>query len=202
MRSISFQIVRYSQYVSRVLHTGVSSRQKNKLAILEHLFCVVNDFLHRSGSTYWITYGTLLGHVRDRALMPHDQDIDFALPVREYDGIIGSARRLPVGFSLHDSSRYHNGPKLYISYKGYDADLYFFRDAGENLQSCERDKNNSRYMLPVDRHLILPVRPAIFLGHETFVPAQADQYLSFVYGYTGADAKFNRVTHFWEKTPV
>lgn len=62
-------------------------------------------FLQRHGIQFWIDQGTLLGIVRDDALLPWDKDIDISVWPEEFDRIVRlrpELRRMGYYFELHE----------------------------------------------------------------------------------------------------
>jgi hypothetical protein len=167
-----------------------------KTAALETLFRTVNSHLRQLDCGHLIVYGTLLGWHRLGRLLPHDCDVDFGAPLASYPKIRASAAALPRDFTLYDTSHRHHGPKLYIEYRGWEADLYFFREEGDRLRSTEKSANPGETS-PFPREWFFPRQPATFLGEATFVPAQPLAYLEHVYRYLGPDAERDPVTRYF-----
>lgn len=170
-------------------------------AELEGVYRATNRLLADLGVEYWLAYGTLLGYHREGGLIAGDWDIDFGAPEREYSRIWAARAALPPGFRMYDTSHRHHGPKLYVERRGWEADIYFYREAGGRLQSCER----SRYLnevTPVPRELVYPLRATTFLGEPTTVPRDAEACLVHTYRYIGADAVRDPLTGYWRRREV
>jgi hypothetical protein len=165
-------------------------------AALATLFRGVNQHLLTLGGDYWIVYGTLLGWHREGRILPHDYDVDFGAPVARYREILNSAHLLPEGFTLHDTSHRHHGPKLYIEYHGWEADIYFYTEKDHHLRSTEKSLNPGD-TIPFPREYFYPPTPARLLGQPTFVPAQPVAYLEHIYRYLGPDAIRDPVTRYF-----
>lgn len=191
---------RSSRLVARHLRYGRASLTSRaspaRTAALTALFRGVNAHLRARGVEYALAYGTLLGWHRERRLLPHDRDVDFAAPLAAYPAIRDSGAALPPGFALHDTSHRHHGPKLYVSHRGWEADIYFLREEDGWLRSTERSLNPGE-TTPFPRDFFFPVQPAEFLGEPTFVPAQPVALLTHHYRYLGADAVRDPATRYF-----
>lgn len=58
--------------------------RKVQLADAE-LLRIVTDILSKHNLSYWLDYGTLLGAVRHKGFIPWDDDLDIAMPRKDYD---------------------------------------------------------------------------------------------------------------------
>lgn len=163
---------------------------------LATLFCTVNAWLRESGVDHWICYGTLLGWWREGRILSHDRDVDFAAPAEAYATLKAAAARLPRGFKLHDTSHKHGGPKLYISWRGWEADIYFLVSENGTLHAI-LDSPNPGDTLPFPRDWFYPARTVDFMGEPTAIPPQPESYLKHTYGYTGPDAELDPVTRYY-----
>jgi|LauGreDrversion4_1035100.scaffolds.fasta_scaffold04952_3 hypothetical protein len=172
------------------------SGRRSKSEALVTLFRTVNAWLRESGAEHWICYGTLLGFWREGRILMHDRDVDFAAPTTAYETLKAAAARLPPGFTLHDTSHRHNGPKLYISYRGWEADIYFMIEEHGRLHAILTSPNPGD-TAPFPREWFYPARTADFLGTPTQVPPEPELYLKHTYGYTGADAELDPVTRYY-----
>lgn len=168
--------------------------RRNRLPALRELFCSTNAVLRDLGVDYWLAYGTLLGYHREGAILAHDRDVDFGLPEEAYP-IVRQAR-FPPSFRLYDTSFKHDGPKLYVEHRGWEADLYFYRTFASVLKSGERSRNQGD-RAPLPRKAIFPLQEVTFLGQSTRIPADPEQVLRIAYGYLGPDAVRDRATGYF-----
>jgi hypothetical protein len=167
-----------------------------KRRALEVLFRESNLFLRNLGVDYWLVFGTLLGYFREGGIIRHDYDIDFGAHESEYERIWKNRHRLPKGFRLYDTSYKHPGPKLYISYQGWEADIYFFEDMSSTFR-CFLASDYQGEVGPFPKNYIYPLKKALFLGESTFVPNLPKPYLTHMYGYLGKDAVQDKITGYW-----
>jgi len=172
------------------------SGRRARANALETLFRGVNAWLRETGVDHWIYFGTLLGWWREGRILAHDRDVDFAVPFATYDQVKAAAARLPRGFTLHDTSHRHGGPKLYISYRGWEADLYFLVEQEGRLHPI-LNSTLPGDTAPFPREWFYPARDAVFLGVVTRVPPEPESYLKNTYGYTGPDAELDPVTRYY-----
>lgn len=181
---------RMGRLVGRHLRYGRASfrpvSSPAKTEALRTLFVVTNDLLQRSGVPYALAYGTLLGWFRNGRLLAHDLDVDFGAPVEGFSAVWAARRFLPEGFTMHDTSARHFGPKLYVSFRGWEADIYFFADDGREMHSLERSRNPGD-VAPFPRDYFYPLQRAQMEGQPTQVPARPEALLTHVYRYLGED---------------
>jgi hypothetical protein len=163
---------------------------------LEAVYRATNSFLARLGVEYWLVYGTLLGYHREGRLLEGDRDVDFGAHEREYARIWQARDLLLPGCRMYDTSHKHHGPKLYVVHRGWEADIYFYRDEGGRLQSWEKSRNPGD-MAPFPREFVYPLRAVTFLDEPTRVPHYAEAYLVHTYGYIGRDAVRDPKTGYW-----
>ncbi len=182
-------------------HSRLLGRQRQQAAIqarLTEVYSVTNRFLYNLQLEYWLVYGTLLGYYRTGEIIAGDRDVDFGVHERHYAQVWAARVALPPGFRMFDTSYNHYGPKLYVEHRGWEADIYFYKDANDQLQSYEKS-NNLGDMQPFPRSVVYPRRPATFLGEATYIPQDAHAYLVHTYGYIGSDAVKDRKTGYWRK---
>ena len=186
-------LVRHARYGPASFSAQASAA---KTAGLTEIFRGVNTHLRGLGVDYALAYGTLLGWHRCGGLLPHDGDVDFAAPVESFPVIWNSRATLPRGFTLHDTSHQHGGPKLYVSHDGWEADIYFYAETAGLLLPFVHSTDPGD-AVPFPRNYYFPRQPAVFLGEPTFVPAQPAALLTHLYRYIGPDAERDPVTRYF-----
>lgn len=195
-RFISYQLRRVKEYTQRYVHTRMNrSGMRNK--ILWELFELSNEFLKNLDIDYWVNYGTLLGFYREQDIITHDLDIDLGCDEEFYSFILENQDKLPPELKLYDTSFKHLGPKLYLSYKGFDADIYFYRTGVHQLHSYEKT-NWDNYKAPIPEGHVFPTQKLTIKGIETRIPAKPEEYLRTIYGSLEKDAVRNPNTGYWE----
>ena len=71
----------------------ISSMMKRAWAAQMEVFQVVSDICNRNGIRYFADFGTLLGAVRHKGMIPWDDDIDVMLPRKDFDKMIEVIKR-------------------------------------------------------------------------------------------------------------
>lgn len=165
--------------------------------ILWNLFELSNQFLQDTKVDYWVNFGTLLGFHRENGIIGHDIDIDFGCHEKDYDLILSEAEKLHPELSMHDTTHRHHGPKLYIAYKGFGADIYFYKEEQDQLYSHEKT-HWENYNAPVAKELVFPVQEYEIRGIPTKIPVKTELYLKSIYGNLEKDAVRNQKTGYWE----
>lgn len=173
------------------------NKEELRKKILWELFVMVNTFLNDLEVDYWVNYGTLLGFYRGEGIISHDIDIDFGCEEKFYSYIWENRDKLDPVLKMYDTTKRNNGPKLYISYKGFDADIYFYRPENGKLQSFEKT-NWENFKTPIPSDLVFPTTKMEVNGVKTKAPGNTKEYLSFIYGNLAPDAKRNPKTGYWE----
>ncbi len=186
-------LLRHLRHADALWSESGRRRREERLVIL---YRTVNTWLRESGVDHWLCYGTLLGWWREGRILAHDRDVDFAAPVAAYETLKAAAPRLPHGFTLHDTSHQHNGPKLYLSHRGWEADIYFLAEEAGRLHAILNSPNPGD-TAPFPRDWFYPARTVDFHGAPTAVPAEPQAYLEHTYGYTGPDAELDPVTRYY-----
>lgn len=191
----NFYLRRQKEYTQRYFYSITNKGGRKR--ILWDFFILANTFLRDLEIDYWVTFGTLLGFYREAGIMKHDRDIDFACDESCYSLLMDNRYKLDPKIRMYDTSYRHYGPKLYLSYKGFDADIYFYRHENGKLYSYEKTRWEN-YNTPIPCELVFPTRHQTVNGVKTRVPDKMEEYLTFIFGNLSPDAVRNDITGYWE----
>lgn len=195
-------LLRVSQYFKRFIYVYLTAipggYERKKLEILRYMVVESAKFMNAIEAPYWLDFGTLLGFQREKDVIAHDIDVDYGMLAVDYEKVLKHKHLLPPSFSFYDTSSKHFGSKLYMNYKGFDIDIYFYEEEGEKLRSTERAHfENERQWIP--KSLVFPLSEADFFEEKVKVPFDTVPYLKKIYGYIGANGKRNMTTGFWHE---
>lgn len=170
--------------VKRIRHT----LQKKGLVVLSE----VTGKLNESGITAFSDFGTLLGIVREGALLEHDLDMDVGVVLSEpnrntviskvFDsmGYIKS-REFTVNGDIKEQSYIKNGIKVDIQ--------YYFRDDDKELMYCylfynpSRDSRETKWKSVIKKcPMVNQVENITVQGNNIFIPKNAEAILRYKYG--------------------
>jgi hypothetical protein len=163
---LSNGVLRYKTYP---LFLGV--KKINKEVAAENL-SILKNFLEGHHITFGLIAGTLLGAVREKDFISHDEDIDLFLLDEQRQEFIDLLPTLQnEGFEV---ARYDRRGLLSIIRKGEYIDLYFFTPSVDGVRYC------CGWCVP-DNFILETVRIE-FKGDSYLVPKDFKEYLVFEYG--------------------
>ncbi|WP_237479899.1 peroxiredoxin family protein [Lichenibacterium dinghuense] len=146
------------------------------------LLSLICGALDDAGIRSVLMWGSLLGHVRDGGIIPHDHDIDLNIFDHDIDKITLFERRLnDIGLALEKRTPYQMtvtfprdtrlGIDIWVFYAdGDDYTLYSFRKLG------------GLHHFKMPKALFQNCRPASFLGVPVSIPSRAEEVLDLAYG--------------------
>ncbi len=91
---------------------GLEEQKRLQLDIL----CSVHDFCLRNSITYFLSSGTLIGAIRHKGYIPWDDDIDIAMPRKDYDRffqLYGTDIYTAMNLDKDEDWPYMGGGKVY-----------------------------------------------------------------------------------------
>jgi LicD family len=146
-------------------------------AALDFLF-ELSQCLNRAGIRHWVTDGSLLGLIRQNALLAWDNDIDIAVsPGASFEAMHRAMDE--AGQPLHMIRRRN---EQVISVKvcrgGIRADIYLLSNQGGKFVDYE---GSGGFTLAMS-HPAVEVVERIFANRTFPVPAKAEAYLTHLYG--------------------
>ena len=159
--------------------------------VLKRLLAVVYEAAAASATKPFLLYGTLLGKVRQDALLCHDFDVDIGVLSAEYDALIVAVRRVCGGPEFKVVRHVFPGQRstaVVHRETGLNADISpFVPAAGGSALRRDTWYLYTRYVLRECRaqlpaSWILPLRPASLEGVSVYVPNDAPALLRCFYG--------------------
>lgn len=119
------------KYKTVPIYLGIKQIDKIKS---EKNLALLKKVLDKHNVSFLLFYGTLLGAVREKDFITHDEDIDLAILDEERLKFIDSIPDLmSVGFKV---ARYDRRGLLSIIKDGEYIDFYFFSKYNDNLRCC------------------------------------------------------------------
>ena len=159
----------YYYYKTKPIFLGV--KQMNKEISFENLR-ILKDVLDKRGVEFQITFGTLLGAIREKDFIAHDEDIDLQIMEEDKLRFFDTLPELrKFGFEV---ARYDRRGLLSIYRKGEYIDFYFYRNRGDGTRYC------SGYIFPCE--IIEQSMNYEFKGLDVKIPVEYIKFLIYTYG--------------------
>ncbi len=149
----------------------INNKPLNKEVCLENL-TLLNDFCKNNNLDYFLTFGSLLGAIRENDFIEHDEDIDVGMFVDSYDKLFLHYDELKsMGFEI---IRYDETGLVSIMRKGYYIDICSNIRRENYYSSCDM----AFYPLEMIENTV----DYDFLGITTRIPSMAKEMLKYEYG--------------------
>lgn len=155
------------------------------------------DIFEEQGIGYWLTFGTLLGAVREHRFLGHDDDIDVAIFEEEFsddllETLLQAGFRLYRRIDIYSKRGEISGFEVCLLYEHCLVDLFIFhKHASQTDRIYTHDfvgnviENGKTVMFKQPRRLWLPwtgIGRMEMCGRLMNVPANYEAYLSAHYG--------------------
>lgn len=156
-------------YKTIPIFSGV--KQINKDIAFENL-CILKEVLDSQGVEFQITFGTLLGAIREKDFIAHDEDIDLQILNEYKQQLFDSLPELKKrGFEV---ARYDRKGLLSIYRKNEYIDFYIYTNRGDGTRYC------SGYIFPCE--IIEKSMDHNFKGLNVKIPVEYLKFLNYEYG--------------------
>ncbi len=156
-------------FKTRPLYLGVKRIDKD---IAEENLLLFKNIIDSEGIKFGLIAGTLLGAVREKDFITHDEDIDLFLLEEDKQRLFDSLPKLlENGFEI---ARYDRRGLMSIIRKDEYIDLYFFSKYKDGLCFC------SGWTIP--EKFLLNTTTYSFKGSDFCVPEEYVEFLKYEYG--------------------
>eukprot|EP00126_Sphaerothecum_destruens_P003509 Sdes_comp17259_c0_seq1m6452 len=118
---------------------------------LEKLLLDFSTTLEANNITYWIDFGTLLGAVRHKAIIPWDNDLDVGIYAKDYDTV----HRL-LTESGYEPRFWHERTKIKVVHRGMPMDIFGWEEDGAG--------NLNRFGIPLKENLLFYTFPQFYIN--------------------------------------
>lgn len=163
------------QWRSRKL--AVSGSEHINVAVAFRNLTVVSDVFRQNEVNAWLINGTLLGAIRDGALIPYDSDCDIGIMGNKPVAIRNSLEQLiGLGFEIVRVTQREQGISLMRNDEYIDVSLYSFE------RVFFRRYLVSSWGAAEPYRMVRDLRTLSFQEHTFLVPARSQQLLEFWYG--------------------
>ena len=157
------------RFTPHPLFPGVKQIEKD--IAFENLL-IFKKIMDKNAIPFMLSYGTLLGAVRDNDFITHDEDIDLSIKEVYRDRFLSTLKELyQYDFEV---VRYDRKDLYSIMRKGEYIDLYFFRPCGNNRWECSGARSLDEFF---DEPDTITFRGVEFKTHSNHI-----DYLLMSYG--------------------
>jgi phosphorylcholine metabolism protein LicD len=182
----------YHSNLQQTIKVWKAVNVSHRLQILEELFNIVMNAAENSQTKPFLTYGTLLGFVRNKTLICYDYDLDFGILKQEYKHLKTEVQSILKHFpqyqmQIKDFLKYGNFEIIHKPTRiSADVSAFSFSNTGETFARDVPSLYSKYYMkekcttFPIK--WILPLQTVDFLNRQTYIPNASSNMLQCFYG--------------------
>ncbi|MCA8833514.1 MAG: LicD family protein, partial [Proteobacteria bacterium] len=144
------------------------------------------------GIEHFVFFGTLLGLVRDGDIIPHDDDVDFYVPIEQRAAVIERLKTTDFSIGLNTDGKPEQPLCTVRAYKFIDGmeldiDFYLYQSNPETDCIIERwnisgKPDNKDTHLHIPKSMIFPLKTQRFFDCDIAMPAKGEDLCEFLYG--------------------
>ena len=144
------------------------------------------------GIEHFVFFGTLLGLVREGDIIPHDDDVDFYVPIEQGDALIERLKTTDFSIGLNTDGKPEQPLCTVRAYKFIDGmeldiDFYLYQSNPETDCIIERwnisgKPDNKDTHLHIPKSMIFPLKTQRFFDCDIAMPAKGEDLCEFLYG--------------------
>lgn len=157
------------RYKAKALYQGI--KRIDKQIAFENL-CLFKSLCEKNNYRFFLAYGTLLGAIREKDFIEHDEDIDLGALFEDKDVL------LSMLFELRDNGfeviRWDERGLMSIMRKGEYIDIYMYKPLSRNLYAVCGAPFPKEF---IDNQTIIT-----FKGVDFYAPTDSEKNLEFFYG--------------------
>lgn len=133
---------------------------------------ILSDFLNSVEIPFILGYGTLLGAIREKDFITHDEDIDICLLKQYFYKFLTEYKEFSkTGFRI---VRYDPRGFLSVMRDNEYIDMYFFSEVDSKCSECCGEFMLTKYLTETTE--------IDFLQHKYLIPTQYEEFLQMQYG--------------------
>lgn len=136
------------------------------------VFRIAADRLNASGIPWFITYGLMLGHIREGRILPWDGDLDIGIWPEDMDTAVSL---FPDAQVKRQTER-----QFKAVLQGVKLDIHSYYRDGDTVSNYLGKQGKIRYDHPA--HLFDNAQPSIFYSRNVTIPSPPEEYLETRYG--------------------
>lgn len=160
---------------------------KERKKILKELFEFVTDCADECGVKIFLTYGTLLGKIREDDIICHDFDLDLGVDIHSYETLKEKIKELVP-------DKYNVDVKDFLGFKSIEivdresrlnADVFPYKIGEGGCSRCVPEFYSKHILKEschsFDKDWLYPLHKVNFLGKECYIPNRSDKLLESWY---------------------